>query len=239
MPTDEGCKKRSFEEEGSIFSRSKKILRSPKRNPEDKLDQVVKMLQNLTHEIKEMREEQQQFREEIKELRKENEHIKQENVILKQKVEKIETRIEQIEKEKRRNNIVIQGFNTESQDENNLKKTVEEFLKINLQTEANIKNIQKLSHQVCLAEFNNRTDKEKVMRAKNKLKYLKSTRVFINDDMSKEEREIQGKIRKKAKEEKESGKNVKIGFQKIIINGEEWRWNKNEEHFEKIKKTKN
>lgn len=238
-PTDEGTKKRSFDDEGSIFSKSKKILRSPKRYQDDKLEQVLKMLQGIMNEMREMREEQKQYREEIGELRKENEQIRHENVMLKHKIEKIETTIDRMEKEKRRNNVVIQGLNTKLQNEKTVKEVVEEFIKKNLQPEINIKSAKKLSDQVCLVEFNNRMDKEKIMKVKNKLKHLKSPRVFINDDMSREEREIQGKIRKKAKEEKADGKSVKIGFQKIIINGEEWVWNKNEENFMKTRKAKN
>lgn len=63
------------------------------------------------------------------------------------------------------------------------------------------------------------------MKTKNKLSKLQNLKVFINEDMSKEERVIQGKIRKKAKEENASGKNVKLGFQKLIINNEKWTWN--------------
>ena len=40
--------------------------------------------------------------------------------------------------------------------------------------------------------------------------------------MARIKREIQSKIRAKAKEEKGKGNEVKIAFQKLIINKEEW-----------------
>lgn len=51
--------------------------------------------------------------------------------------------------------------------------------------------------------------------------------------MSKEEREIQAKIRNKAKEEKAAGKIVKTGLQKLIVGENTWIWNKNKGCFDK------
>uniref|UniRef100_A0A6P7G5E5 Shootin-1-like n=1 Tax=Diabrotica virgifera virgifera TaxID=50390 RepID=A0A6P7G5E5_DIAVI len=68
------------------------------------------MLAKLTTDIQEMKEEQKQYRQEIKELREENDHIKKENKDLKQKMDKMEERMDKMEKEKRRNNVIIQGM---------------------------------------------------------------------------------------------------------------------------------
>jgi hypothetical protein len=47
---------------------------------------------------------------------------------------------------------------------------------------------------------------------------------YIDDDLTKEERETQKKLRELAREEKDRGKRVKIGYRKIQINGEWFRW---------------
>ncbi|KAK9679278.1 hypothetical protein QE152_g40149 [Popillia japonica] len=62
------------------------------------------------------------------------------------------------------------------------------------------------------------------MQNKAKLREYREGRIYINDDMTKEEREIQGRIRRKAKEERTKGKKVKIRFQKLIVEGEQWSW---------------
>ena len=91
-----------------------------------------------------------------------------------------------------------------------------------------------------LIKLNNSIDKQTVMKNKYKLKNIVEQRVFISDDMSKEEREIQAKIRVKAKEEKDKGQQVKIGFQKVIVNNDIWKWNKAKNIFEKqIERPKN
>jgi hypothetical protein len=52
--------------------------------------------------------------------------------------------------------------------------------------------------------------------------------------LTKEERETQKKLRELAKEERDRGKRVKIGYRKIQINGEWFRWDEREEKLKKI-----
>lgn len=231
--TDEGRKKRMPEDD--IFGKSKKFIRTPSKKVEneDKLEKVIYMIQNLTVELKEMREEQKEYREELRELREENKQIKQENAELTQKLHEVEKKVDNLEKAKRRNNVVLQGIEMSTNDQNALKVEIEDFIQKVLNVNKEIKGARKLGNRIYLIEMKNSSDKEEIMKNKNKLKELKNIKVFINDDMSKTEREIQGKIRKKAKEELANGNNVRTGFQKIIINDEEWVWNKNTELFEK------
>ncbi|KAI4465408.1 atp synthase mitochondrial f1 complex assembly factor 2/atp12 protein mitochondrial precursor [Holotrichia oblita] len=58
-----------------------------------------------------------------------------------------------------------------------------------------------------------------VMKNKSKLRNKLDNKVFINDDLTREERDIQRIIRQKAKEEKSKGKQVKIGYAKLVIEG--------------------
>lgn len=50
----------------------------------------------------------------------------------------------------------------------------------------------------------------------SKKKNLK-TGIWIEDDLTKEEREIQKQLREKAKKERTKGKKVKVGYMKIFI----------------------
>lgn len=60
------------------------------------------------------------------------------------------------------------------------------------------------------------------MANKRKLKNVREARIYINNDVSKEDREVQSKIRTVAKEEGSKGKTVKIRFGKLNIDDEEW-----------------
>jgi type II secretory pathway predicted ATPase ExeA len=57
--------------------------------------------------------------------------------------------------------------------------------------------------------------------------------MYIDDDLTKEERETQKKLRELAREERDREKRVKIGYRKIQINGE---WLRRDEREEKLKK---
>jgi hypothetical protein len=59
-------------------------------------------------------------------------------------------------------------------------------------------------------------------------------KVYIDDDLTKEERETQKKLRELAREERDRGKRVKIGYRKIQINGDWFRWDKRQEKLKKI-----
>jgi uncharacterized protein YlxW (UPF0749 family) len=81
-----------------------------------------------------------------------------------------------------------------------------------------------------LAKIESCEQEKNIMLNKTKLKEKKDERMYIDDDLTKEERETQKKLRELAREKRGRGKRVKIGYRKIQINGEWFRWN------EKLKK---
>lgn len=65
-------------------------------------------------------------------------------------------------------------------------------------------------------------DKMTIMKNKHK---LAGEECFIDDDMTLQERSIQTQLRNLATEERNKGNNVKVGYQKILINDRWIRWN--------------
>lgn len=227
--TDEGKRKKNAGEIADIFNKSKKVLRTPDRSSsktDDKLDRILGAIQTLSEQVKELTNEQAEFKQEIRKMKTENEIIKRENAEFKQEIRLINDKLDALEREKRRNNVVIQGIKLESTDHNTIKEEMIKFMEKELGIDAEIKTAKKIGKETCLVEFNSIIGKDKVMKNKSKLRLRIGERVYINDDMTKTEREIQGKIRKQAKEEKERGNNVKIGFMKLIVNNEVWKWDK-------------
>jgi hypothetical protein len=68
---------------------------------------------------------------------------------------------------------------------------------------------------------------------KSKLKERKGERMYIEDDLTNEGRKTQKKLREVAREEKNRGKRVKIGYRKRQINGEWFIWDGREEKLKK------
>jgi hypothetical protein len=58
--------------------------------------------------------------------------------------------------------------------------------------------------------------------------------MYIDDDLTKEEKETQKKLRELAREDKDREKRVKIGYRKIQINGDWFRWDEGQEKLKKI-----
>ena len=66
-----------------------------------------------------------------------------------------------------------------------------------------------------------RDDKIKIMEKKNA---LKGTRIYINDDLTAEERDIQKVFKSMVINERKNGKKAKLGFKKIYVEGEWVKW---------------
>ena len=59
---------------------------------------------------------------------------------------------------------------------------------------------------------------------------MKGTKNYINHDLSREDGDIQRKLREIAKQEREQGAEVKLGFGKIRINGNWRKWEQRREN---------
>lgn len=133
-------------------------------------------------------------------------------------------RWEEWERERRRNNIIITGLETERRME---RKEIEEWVEKELEVKVKIVRIWTIKGRRSMigAECANREEKEKVMKGKSK---LKGKRIYIDNDRTFKERKVREEIGKIAREMREIGKIVKIGYNKLIINGEEYRWKEEE-----------
>lgn len=254
--TDEAKRKRDDEDEA--FKKSKKIFRTPKKGEdqmENMIEKIMKMIKELSsdvkvikeeqhkhtkdmnllrQEIKDLRVEQGKYREEIKDLKVLNDKTIKEVHDLKKELNKANERIEKMEREKRRRNISLQGLHVNANNQIKLRETMEKFMEEKLDLKVHVNTAKKVGENIFIIEMNSEEDKYNVMKNKSKLKNIRGEKVYINDDMTKPEREIQKIVRIKAKEEREKGKKVKEGFQKLIIDGTTWKWNNEKKQLDEI-----
>lgn len=254
--TDEGLKKRKMirDIEGA-FEKSKKTQRSPRKGQSgdtDKIDQILNIVKNMTleqkeikSEIQQIRSEQVQFLEELNKLKRENEKLKKEysnvrkeNVEIKKEIVELKNNVERVEKMNRKNNIVLKGLATDTSEPENLKTIMNRFISEHLGVEATTKTVRKIGTKTYKIELVDEGIKAEIIRNKSKLRNLKTEKIFIDDDLTRRDREKIGQLRTRAKEERDKGNNVKIGYNKLTINGKEWRWNRDKEELE-IMATKN
>ncbi|KAK9738357.1 hypothetical protein QE152_g9991 [Popillia japonica] len=81
---------------------------------------------------------------------------------------------------------------------------------------------------MCKVELKNYSDKREILKNKKKLRRVKEGKIYINEDLTYDDRRIQKEIRKIVKQEREKGKIVKERLHKLIINNEVWYWNETE-----------
>lgn len=141
-------------------------------------------------------------------------------------VRKIKKMMWEKEKEERMNNIVIKGLIVEG---SVAKEKVEEFLNDKLEVAGRVRGVR-LSGKVLVVVLESEEMKRKVMSNKNK---LKGGNIFIENDLTWEERKIQERIGNWAREERKKGKEVKIGLGKVRINGMWRRWHTIEDEIER------
>lgn len=227
--TDDG-RKRKAEIIEEMFGRNKKTHRTPTKyqsGEDGKLDQILLMIKEMSITQKEMKGEQKEIKTEImeikdqqnrlneallkltienEELKKENQEIKRENAEIRKDLQETKHLIEVMEKERRKNKIVINGLKIGTTDPTDAREEIKEFFNNHLQKEITPKTVNKIGNKTCVIELANETDKKEIMANKFKLKNLKNEKIFINDDMTKHEREKMKQLRHFAKNERDRKK---------------------------------
>lgn len=94
-----------------------------------------------------------------------------------------------------------------------MKKELEIITEIETTSHISVKRIV-----VKLKTFENKLD-----ILKNKYK-LAGQNIYIDSDLTKSEQFIQAEIRKKAREERQHGRKIKVSYQKMMIDGVWYKW---------------
>ena len=132
-------------------------------------------------------------------------------------MQKIKTIVENQERIERKNNIVIMGLENNSK---NAKDRAIEFFKERLEIEDKVKWVKEEGYnkKIILVSLKTLEDKQELKDQ------LKGSNIYINHDLSREDRNIQRKLREIARQEREQGAEVRLGFRKIRINGNWIKW---------------
>jgi hypothetical protein len=134
--------------------------------------------------------------------------------------------MEQREKKEKKNNVTITGI---GRTRGNIESGVEEWLERKGGVKVNVKEAFKVNKdKMKLAKIES-WEQKNIMLNKSKWKERKGERMYIDHDLTNEERKTQDKLKEVAREERDRGKRMKIGYRKIQINGEWFIWDEREE----------
>ena len=161
----------------------------------------------------------------VKEVLEEKEEMKKkEKEIIErceEEVRKIRWQKEKEERIRRKNNIIITGIN---KGRNVSATEIEEFLKEKIGVEVEINAVWWVyvnNEKSVGAEMKSWEDKMKVMENKSMLKEIEK-KIFIENYTTNEERNVRRILVAKAKELRGQGKNVKVGYFRIEVDGKRY-----------------
>lgn len=179
---------------------------------------------------KEMEEERKIRDTREEEFRKEREEWKEEKKEMNDRIKSLEMSNEKSDRERRKKNIVISGvtFN-----ETNCKGESSEFLKEKLNIDVCVKrahSIKTKNSSLTIISLESWEQKMEVMKKKKELE----RGIYVEDDLTQKEREIQKWLRDIAKEERNKGKDARVGYMKLYIDGRCKRYNEKTEKLEEV-----
>lgn len=138
-----------------------------------------------------------------------------------EEVEAMRRLIEKQERRDRKNNVVVRGLRVNKE---GTKEQIERFFREEMDAKSEVvwaKEVGSQWKEVIIAGLRNWEEKQEVMRNKYK---LRGSKVFVNHDLTRAEREIQSRILEAAREERRKRREVKVRYQKIRVDGKWIEW---------------
>lgn len=181
------------------------------------IDENNTEIKSLKVEIGRMNEQHLQTKLEIEDLRGENVWLKREN--LEQK-----DRLQRIERDLRAKNVVINGIE-EQEDETELPEFICQIMTDKLEIEVKEEDMESIERmgrkgqypRTIHIKFRNESIRNNILKNRKK---LKGTKVYVDEDYTREIREERKILRQVLKKERQQGKDGYITYNKLIIDND-------------------
>ena len=223
-------KKQDLDSSNELENICEKTEKMPKTaESSNNTGRLESLIEQLIDKVDANTEENRRLREDFV---RERELWNNEKQDMREEIQKLKRQLEQMDRTTRRNNIIMKGGNL---DMNNLLQSAQKLIREKLDIEPKIKQIETVgrSENIFKMEIDSLQNKIVIMRNKHK---LKGQGIYIEDDLSKTERNIQYEIRRAAKEERERGKTVKVAYRKMIVGDDVYRWEELESKLIRVEK---
>jgi len=201
------------------------------------MDAILKKLDEVKEELKkeielkvtDMKIDFAEVKEELKKVKAEWEEKaniwQKEKGEMEKRISNLENKLEKQEKEKRRNNVVIKGIDFDKEQPGNqyLKQKVVDYFQKEMEIEIKVEEAFKVGKTeekvtvVKCAEFDHKLE---LLKLKRKL----PGSIYIDSDLTMEERKVQLAIRNVARGEKNNGKKTRVGYRKLEVDGIKYEW---------------
>lgn len=199
------------------------------KTPTD-MELILLKLDALTEEVKYLRSESKATQEAVSkindietdlDLQKSRWKVERDDIM--EEIKALQRKEERRERAERSTNFTIKGLQVNREED--VREVIKDFLNTKLGVHDPIEKtvpIKKNGRQILtIVKMATDMGKDRVMKAKT---ILRGTEIYINQDRTINEREIQGKIRERAKKEEELGNKVWVGYRKLTINDKLMVW---------------
>ncbi|XP_026827641.1 vicilin-like seed storage protein At2g18540 [Ooceraea biroi] len=240
-------KKEEETEESRKIQKGKKIG-DKEETDMDKLEQITEIMLTIKKDTEEIKKENKEIKAELQVMREEwkrrQEEWVKEKKIMEERLNELETKEEQMEmmiarmkqlerkddereRRERRNNIIMKGEGIPT--EGSPKEIIKQTLRQELQIEADIEDAywikREQGRRMLVAKLGSWQQKKEILIKKSK---MKGKKLYIDNDLTKKERDVQKEITGIARTKREQGEEVKIGYKKLIANGKTFIWEEEE-----------
>ena len=178
---------------------------------------------------------------EKEERKAETEKLKEEINNMKNEMRKYQEKLEELENRGRRTNLVFKGIEEKKEEswietEEMLMSVFEKHFQYKPKALGQAQRVGQYRQnskypRVILARFEKESERKMILDSKFK---LKNTNIYVEEDFSKEVRDIRRVLWKEAVEERKKGKRATVRYKTLIVDGEEFKWNKEKKQLEKI-----
>lgn len=178
---------------------------------------------HIKEKVSKWENEKKQIIDQLKERERDIAVEKETRRQLEYRLSQLERKTEKEEKEKRKTNIVITGINSQK---GNSPEDISTFVKDKIGVDVTVyetKTIKTNGTDLTIAKLGSLEQKIAIMKAKWKLKNIPG-KIYIDDDLTPMERNIQRKLREIGRQERKKNHYVKVGYQKIKIDEKIYKW---------------
>jgi chromosome segregation ATPase len=187
-----------------------------------KLDGVLGDVSVIKERMCVLQEEVGVLRKEVDGLKAENEQLKHHRDALWTQLDKVQRKVDDLEGRSKRENLIFYGMDKENGETNEtLELRVKELLtdKLEIAESVEFDRVHRISNKPnspVIAKCTFYKDKVKILKLKNK---LRGTNTFIGEDYSQSVRDTRKKLTGIMKTLKGEGKNVKLVFDHLFVDG--------------------
>lgn len=242
MPKGKG-EKRRIKDTASPTSPHTSHSPPRKQSRSEEMEALTKSVNLMIEELKTDKEERKKEFQDIKNLLAEKQNAWEEGWKQERQARvRLEQRLDRLENAERRRNLIMSNYVASESSGRKLATEIEGLFKEKAKEIVKVESVSRFrtdNGDRFIIRLRDLEDKFQLLRKKKDMVVVrdgKNVPIYIDEDLSREDRLVQKKAREECKPLREMGKEAKVGHRRIYVDGKERRWNNDEGVFQQWQK---